>query len=345
MINAIQCKNFTAFRQLSVTCSPGVNILIGLNGTGKTQLMKLAYAMCAALKQEWRKNAKMRHRFEEKFRGVFRPYERLGRLCRNESENASAGVSFTHEGLYEISILRGLYEIIQTQPEGDQFSGPNPIYIPTKEVLSIFPGFTSLYLEREITIDEIYFDLCRALALPRLNEIPTPVNDLIEQLSNACEGEFVLVNKQRFYYKPSTGRMLEAELAAEGFRKLGILQRLMQNGRIDPKNGGPIFWDEPEANLNPRLMKTVASVLLTLARLGQQIFIATHDYVLLKEFDLQMEKGEKLKFHSLFREETTGEIAINSTHDYLKINPNAIDDAFANLIDRDVGKSMGNLGK
>ena len=75
--------------------------------------------------------------------------------------------------------------------------------------------------------------------------------------------------------------MLEVELAAEGFRKLGILQRLIENGHILPNATGPLFWDEPESNLNPSLMKQLVIILLEMAREGQQIFLATHDYVVL----------------------------------------------------------------
>ena len=39
-------ENFTAFKDLEVEFSPGINALIGANGTGKTHLMKACYAAC-----------------------------------------------------------------------------------------------------------------------------------------------------------------------------------------------------------------------------------------------------------------------------------------------------------
>lgn len=42
MINQLQLKNFTAFTELAIDFSPRINIIIGENGTGKTQLLKAA---------------------------------------------------------------------------------------------------------------------------------------------------------------------------------------------------------------------------------------------------------------------------------------------------------------
>ena len=41
-IDRITLERFTAFESLDVHASPGVNVLIGANGTGKTHLMKVA---------------------------------------------------------------------------------------------------------------------------------------------------------------------------------------------------------------------------------------------------------------------------------------------------------------
>ena len=40
MITNLQLKNFTAFTELDIDFSPGINIVIGENGTGKTLLLK-----------------------------------------------------------------------------------------------------------------------------------------------------------------------------------------------------------------------------------------------------------------------------------------------------------------
>lgn len=44
MITNLQLKNFTAFSELAIDFSPGINMVIGENGTGKTQLLKAVLA-------------------------------------------------------------------------------------------------------------------------------------------------------------------------------------------------------------------------------------------------------------------------------------------------------------
>ena len=48
MIKHLKLKNFTAFSDLSIDFSPGINIIIGANNTGKTHLLKVAYGLCAS---------------------------------------------------------------------------------------------------------------------------------------------------------------------------------------------------------------------------------------------------------------------------------------------------------
>ena len=76
------------------------------------------------------------------------------------------------------------------------------------------------------------------------------------------------------------GRM-EAPLVAEGLQKFMMLARLVSTGVL--LEHGYLFWDEPETNLNPKLIKVLAKVLVSLAKQDIQIFIATHSLFLLRE--------------------------------------------------------------
>ena len=46
MIGKIRFDKFTAFEKLEVNLSPGINLFVGENGTGKTHILKAAYAAC-----------------------------------------------------------------------------------------------------------------------------------------------------------------------------------------------------------------------------------------------------------------------------------------------------------
>ena len=134
---------------------------------------------------------------------------------------------------------------------------------------------------------------------------------------------------------------IEFTLLAEGLRKLGLLWLLIRNGTLKP--GAVLFWDEPETNLNPKLYGVVIDVLLELQRLGVQMFLATHDYVILRELDLKAKEGDQVAFHSLYRSPETGEIACHTTGRSAEIHPNAIMEAFDSIYDREIKRSLAGL--
>jgi ABC-type multidrug transport system ATPase subunit len=152
----------------------------------------------------------------------------------------------------------------------------------------------------------------------------------------------VITKNEEFFLRSKHGE-LEFTLLAEGYRKLGLLWTLIQNGTL--LNGSVLFWDEPETNLNPKLMRAIVGILIELQRMGVQILLTTHDYVILKEFDLQTSQDDRLIYHSLYRNRDTEEIELSSTEQFLDISPNAIDDTFGAIVDREIEKSMGRLGK
>ena len=80
--------------------------------------------------------------------------------------------------------------------------------------------------------------------------------------------------------------------------------------------------------------------LLRLQRNGVQIFLATHDYVILKELDLQMTDEDDVAFHSLYRDADTGEISCKTVDRFEQMHPNAILDTFDSLYDRDVERAL-----
>ena len=51
MIKKISLENFTLFHKIEMELSPKINIIIGENGTGKTQLLKAAYAASSSRQQ------------------------------------------------------------------------------------------------------------------------------------------------------------------------------------------------------------------------------------------------------------------------------------------------------
>jgi AAA15 family ATPase/GTPase len=272
---------------------------------------------------------------------------------------------------------------IQDRANYEQYQA-EAIFIPTKEVLSLVKGMTDKTHDQktvELIFDDGYVDLAYALIKTGHEDTEAKVNldprlnTIIPQLVSLIGGRYQWENggfcfqagkyaekaspkrtkaKAAQMYQDSTvtefvaanGHLYSSGMTAEGFRKVGILYRLLSNGTISSGSSGPLFWDEPESNMNPKLMKLLVQILLELSRNGQQIILATHDYVLLKWFDLLMDKGKEdhVCFHALYRDKS-GSITVDSVQDYRAISPNAIADTFNDLTKEQVNKKMGGLGK
>lgn len=345
MITSITVADFTAFAKAEMQLTPGLNVLLGKNSTGKSHLLKLMYTICAAKPGiDAPGESEVSALITRKLFGVFKPELRIGRLCREGKTKSNVAATLSAGKTIAFAFSPDMNEAVVTQDEGFLAYDRVPVFLPPKEMLSSFPGFSSLYIQREIAADETYFDLCQALETPLLREEPgEDLVGVLDKLKSACDGEFILMKRKRFYFKPRTGRMLEVELAAEGFRKIGMLQRLIRNGRIKPGASGPLFWDEPEASLNPSMTKQLVDALLTLCRNGLQVILATHDYAILKWIHLMAQAGDSVRFHALFQD--ADGVSVRSTDDYENIEPNAIDDAYAELVDADVRRSLGELGR
>ena len=97
MLNKLHSENFTVFRKADLEFSSGLNVITGDNGSGKSHLLKLGYAILKTLES-----------FGDKFpakeiaeRGlagnlvdIFRP-ETLGRLASRVQGSSGSSVSAT----------------------------------------------------------------------------------------------------------------------------------------------------------------------------------------------------------------------------------------------------------
>ena len=338
-ISRVKLENFTVFESLDLEPSPGINVLVGANGTGKTHLLKVCYAALAS-------GDDPPSNFYYKLRGCFLPHNRnLSRLIRLGDLDKTAwldifrGSSFVRGELYKSNVGVTLLTGAQASDDWD-FSPPFANYIPAKDMLANAPGFRSLYAAREVHFEETYKDILDRAYLPALRDPAEYVSaETLERLE-AELGGMVTIRGEEFFLSGEQGE-IEFTLLAEGLRKLGLLWLLIRNGSLKP--GAVLFWDEPETNLNPKLYGVVVEVLLELQRVGVQVFLATHDYVVLRELDLQAKEGDKVAFHSLYRSPETGEIACHTADKFLEIHTNAIMEAFDDVYDREIKRSLGGL--
>jgi predicted ATP-dependent endonuclease of OLD family len=326
MIKQIDIENVTLFDEANFEFSGGVNVFIGKNSTGKTHLMKLLYALSKAyeIADNLEKNP-------EKFsipitKELLKNFmiDRVGKLSSSVKGHFQSKITIyndtkEHTSLEftrqqeEVSIRQYIRNLLEV----------SSVYVPTKEILTMYNGFISRYLEGELTIEKIYFDLAVKLGIPpKKNQLNS--SRLIEPIEKIMRGQVVFDQTQEQFYLQQQGiGKLEIGLVAEGYRKIGQILHLITNGVLT--NNTILFWDEPEINMNPAYSEPIAQLLVELSK-NRQIFVATHDYFILKHLDLTTKNAanSQIKFFSLYKSKDSDEFVQfeSSRHlDNLEYNP------------------------
>lgn len=338
-ITRLVLENFTAFKKLDMELSPGVNILIGENGTGKTHILKALYSFCVAIMANENSSVDIlsNNFFSSDLGSKTLPLHHK----MNYSIRPTINIDINEYTLgWQLAPLPDYPHTLfspRIGPDWDKIGGINinSAFIPAKEMLAHGAGLRTQFKKYKMPFEKIYEDLLYAVYDLERQEIIDGGNDLIREIEKTIGGKVVLLG-ETFFLKTDYGNVVFA-MVAEGLRKIATLVPLIKNGYI--AKDSVLFWDEPEANLNPKLMKLLVEILLQLQRNGVQIFLATHNYVLLKEFDLQKTADDKVRYHSLFRNQED-DVECNSTEEYDDVKPNAILETFSDMYDRDVEKDF-----
>lgn len=349
-IDSCELHNFTVFKAITINFRRGINILIGANGTGKSHLLKILYAMTQhATGEKGGNENRNKIKTQNLLLGLFKPeggdislllrskksHERSDLvLCTGKNSSISADI-------YADNRYNNIDPAMIVQ-------SPNAkgIFIPPNEVLAIYPGFIASYEKRELAFDQTYYDICKALSAAPLKTKPPLMEKLAPSLESILGGPVILKGDRFYVGDHKSEKRLEAHLLAEGHRKLAALVHLINNGSINENT--ILFWDEPEANLNPKLIKTVADFLLALASAGAQIFIATHDYLLTGELSLAAEYNTttkaEIQFIALSRKGNSPAKA-QSGGTLADLTDNPILDEFAAHYEREQAKAIEELRK
>jgi predicted ATPase len=323
MLNSMKLEDFTVFHDAKFEFGKHLNIVVGENGAGKSHVLKAAYSTIAVNASRTYSEAdsisksQMQTTLANKFQSVFRP-DGLGRLVRRQRGRKKCSLEFvfdppTHNLSFSFSTLAKSGVTLKKTPE--QRIDKLPVYLPTRELLTIYPGFVSLYETTHLSFEETWRDTCILLGAP-LARGPreSRIKELLSPLESAMDGNVELDRAGRFYLNLKSGGSMEMHLVAEGMRKLAMLARLIATGSLLDK--GYLFWDEPEANLNPKIIKIVAKTILQIAASGIQVFIATHSLFLLRELHV-VQKREFSSFDTRcfgLHIETDGSVTVRQGH-------------------------------
>lgn len=299
MLKRLHLQNFTVFADADFKFGPGLNVLVGTNGTGKSHVLKVGY-VAEDTRFSVGKDFTYGHSttqlinstvwtavFRKSLLQVFRLKEVAPFIKWKAKTNSEIEVDFIDDEQLLISLIPVTEEVDRKTAsiKVSAASAPidnslRPVFIPAKEILTLswmLPASEQLVAP----IEKNYLDLLNQLRLLPLRKSEDA--SAIQALTDIIGGE-VQEQGDEYYLVDTTGRQIAIGMVAEGLRKFGTLQKLLANGSLTKNT--TLYWDEPEANLNPALLRKLAVVLAELARQGYQIILATHSMNLLKQFHI-----------------------------------------------------------
>lgn len=334
-LQRLKLSNFTLFDACELPFTPGINVILGQNATGKTHLLKLLYAVCRAVATardlDCSKTGFTTHLSKRLVRNF--QVDAVGRLASRVQGHKHSAVTVTADGSIAFEFSTRDRELSLLKWDIDKHRWPDPVYLPTKEVLSMFHGLVPAMAESHLELEELYSDLALKLGARAgsgkraewQQQLMAPLEKMLKASIDYDE------NAQRFYIKQRGLGRVEAGLAAEGYRKIGMLLQLVANRSL--ADNAVLFWDEPEANMNPAFAEPLAELLAEFARQGTQVFLATHDYFTLKYLSLTAAaQRTSVRYFGLYRDTPTDKFVRFSIEDDLyDLDPNPVIDAFERL--------------
>lgn len=295
MLKSATIKNFGPLPNSEFSFASGLNVVIGENGCGKSQLLKLLYSLLKVQADNKELNKSTFQKIcAEKLVGVFRP-DSLGRLVKRSQGRVKCQIELKMKEK-RANLAISFASQATTSVQVDELPEPtiikSPVYLPTRELVTLSPWFVPLYDNYHLEFEESWRDTISLLGNPALRgPRERIVATMVKPLEEALGGRVIVdPGTGRFYLQiPGEGRM-EMPLVAEGLRKVAMIARLISTGTLLEQ--GYLFWDEPETNLNPKLIKLVALSIMSLCKQGIQVFIASHSLFLLRELEMLAEHSD-----------------------------------------------------
>lgn len=335
IIKKIKLENYTVFENCQIEFGSGINILIGENGTGKTHILKALYSACQSVEPKTS--------FSQKLVSTMLPDDyKISRLITRKPGNRVGMLRITAEEptIQQKRELKASFhgktkkwdaEVTGENGWEESFAGMSSIFIPAKEILSHSYNLNAASEKNNVRFDDTYLDIINAakvdISVGRNNENK---DALLKKIQKMTHGTVLYdANRDEFYLKSGSSKQ-EFNLVAEGIRKMALLWQLVKNGTLE--KGSILFWDEPEANINPKYIPIIVEMLLELQRKGVQIFISTHDYMIASYFEVKKQDGDDIVFHALSHTGGISDIQYEKADKFANLKNNAIVTAFNTLL-------------
>ncbi|MDR0295477.1 MAG: AAA family ATPase [Prevotellaceae bacterium] len=361
-ISRLEISDFLVFTgEFSADFCSGVNLLIGSNGTGKTTLLKLIYWGCEVTKRieiDGRGNILFGTSNDSIFYNTLFPY------FYNNGASLKQTSEFKHEPAIKIysnvisndipcldvnipidlSSIKAFINLSRSKNK-DEFTqwwkmNIKSVFVPATEMLSHSRGFLALNRERPLPFDNTEIDIISKAELTPTRELTPNARKVIDKITQIIGGQVEFDGSDFFIHKPNSKEdKIYFQFEASGYRKLGLLWKLLRNGLLE--DGTVLLWDEPENSLNPEHISVLVDILLELSRNGVQIFLATHSGILASYFAANRKRSDKVLFHSLYKD--NGQVKVDSSNRFDLLEPNTLTDAEVNLYMKEVETGLGNV--
>ncbi|MCL2159199.1 MAG: AAA family ATPase [Oscillospiraceae bacterium] len=305
-INRVEIDDYLVFKgNFTADFCPGVNIIIGGNGTGKTTLLKKMYENMKII------------------------------ITRNNNRWNDEGANLSNvSGAFEDEGVKIHFSFTNEKES-------RVVYIPEKDILEHAKGLLTFIEQKQTGFGTIYKDvLVSALDVPTQgqSEMQKSVGRKIFEIIG---GEIHWDKSEgSFYTIKANGSRIPFANEASGFKKLGYLGLLVSSAQLAPET--ILCWDEPENSLNPEFVPILVDILLELSHNGVQIFIATHSEILASYFSVMCNKSDSVMFYSLYKDADQIKADSNSRFDLLV--PNNLTAEIVKLYEKEIEKGLGGNG-
>lgn len=294
MIEGFEITNLGPIEQANVEKLGRINLIIGENSVGKTYMLKALYAIHKTVEEYGKGDdiRKVKDIIADKLRWTFQA-DALKELVKDDAESCSIRLE-ENNNAFTMKFGKKATSTIQDAGNSIENIGYNSIFIPAREVFSIQRIILkSRDIDKVFGFDDSQYDLAKALQLmPTKNDIvgENSKNRLLEMMGGRIELD---ANSNKWQYiKDSVAFTIGT--ASDGIRKLGMLERLLENGYIS--NDSIVFIDEIEAGLHPKAIIQLLEVIEELAlNSNMQFFISSHSYFVIKKMNLMALKNKQLE--------------------------------------------------
>jgi len=349
MIQNITIENFLNFKQFKAPRLAGINLLIGDNDTGKTGLLKLLYAVSKTWEIYSRRhshgNPSFKKVLSEKIFDTFQPRSKnkIGEfVTKGTKEKLKAEVTYQTNKVHQIISFKfgeTTKKMINNCTDNIAMIGDNNvIFIPAKEVLTAYRAIKFTREQHYLAgFDDTYLDLIRMLEVPTLDSDQIgQLNGINQQLEALLGGEIYQTDED-FLFKRGAQEFTMA-MTAEGIKKMGIFSTLIRNRQLNVNT--ILFLDEPETALHPRAIRHLSEIIVSLAAMGIQIFLTSHNYFIIKQLSICARRENTSIFcFSLLNEQTHIETHFVDLKESMPSN--SIVDEALDMFDQDVALDLG----